>query len=197
VIINVRGTSGSGKTTAVMKLLKMFPNHPFYDKEGKTYGHRIDVKYNRFVFVVGPYRTSCSGCDRLKSQDQVCELVTRFSKWGDVLFEGYRTSGSVQRYVNLAHSLPNHQFLFAFMNTPLKKCLQRLQKRRKKNNLTKPLSKGHIISTYNRLQKMPAVLKDLGMRIETLPYRRETDAILRLILAPRRFSRPYRFPRTK
>lgn len=172
MIINLRGTSGSGKTTAVKKILELYPSVEVEN------GHRVDIPGHDPLYIVGPYKTSCSGCDRMQSQDLICKTIRKFAKKGDVLFEGYRVSGSVERYVSLLKELSNHQGIFLFMDTPLKKCLSRLHKRRKKNNLKKPLSAGHVVSTFKRLQRMPEVLREAGMPVQMLSHKSPTEGIL-------------------
>jgi len=189
MIINLRGTSGSGKTTAVRRLIDSFLSTKLYDNSKRLIGHKVQMSAGHFVYVVGPYKTSCSGCDRMNSQDQICEIIRDFAKHGDVIFEGYRTSGSVKRYVHLARSLPDHQFLFLFMDTPLKICLERLNDRRHKNNIKKPLSSRHVERTHERLQRMPAELLSLGMDARKVPFQSVADSLQRLLLYGRRFPR--------
>lgn len=61
MILNIRGTSGSGKTWLVRQIMKELEAQSIPGEEGKIEGYLL--KGN--IRVVGPYPEGCGGCDRL------------------------------------------------------------------------------------------------------------------------------------
>jgi hypothetical protein len=68
MLINLRGTSGSSKTTIVRRLLHQWGARPIFGLLGlrAPVAYRLDrAPLDAPVYVLGPYRTSCGGCDAL------------------------------------------------------------------------------------------------------------------------------------
>ena len=137
MIINIRGTSGTGKSTLVETLMKKYPpkstkedfvlkKREAWDpsKKKKIVGYTLKTD----IHVVGRYETKCGGCDTIKTQDQVMELVIdAYAKHRHVIFEGLLTCNSYGRWKELADRTP---FMFLFLNTSIEICLQAVVKRR-------------------------------------------------------------------
>lgn len=133
MIINIRGTSGSGKSTIVRKLLDNFPHTPVWDNSSKpkVLGYQLDDLGGRRVRIVGKYETPCGGCDGIKTQDEVEQRVRDWHELGyDVLFEGLLISHIYGRWAKLAKDVGTGNMLFAFLDTPLEVCLERVKARR-------------------------------------------------------------------
>ena len=63
MIINVRGTSGTGKSTVIHNILKKYPHKPVISHGGKHMGYKVELTSGKFLYVVGKYETQCGGCD--------------------------------------------------------------------------------------------------------------------------------------
>lgn len=133
-IVNLRGTNGSGKSTVARKLFssgagaKEIDLAPYYTPKGqKRYVIGYEVPENDLI-VVGSYRTECGGCDAIKTQDLVCEAVRHASGLAaHVFFEGVIVSTLFSRYMNLSKELGG--LVWAYMDTPLDVCLERISRR--------------------------------------------------------------------
>ena len=151
MIINIRGTSGSGKTHTVRSFLeKHSPDLVIPGIDGRTAAHVVN--YNMVpVFILGSYGNKCGGCDTIRTQDQVCSYVRHFSQFGHVIFEGLLISHSFMRYYQLykelheEHGIP---FVFARMDTPLETCIERVKQRRMEKGNMKPLNTKNTEGTY-------------------------------------------------
>ena len=157
MIINIRGTGGSGKSWVVKQLMRRFPTSP-YDKQ--ALGHTI----NGNTFVLGPYMTGLSTegtgvVNRKMTQDELQSIVTFRAGGGlddgphelrrqaavqsavqsavqaavqaavpNVLFEGLLVSGIYGRWRDLALSHPDYRWVF--LNTPLEQCIANTRARR-------------------------------------------------------------------
>src|ERR1044071_6153178 len=70
MLISLRGTHGSGKSTAVRTLMGQATCRPVYDV---LFGLRHPEAYElrlphvaRSIYVMGPYQTPCGGCDAIQ-----------------------------------------------------------------------------------------------------------------------------------
>jgi hypothetical protein len=147
MILNFRGTSGSGKTTVVRGLMSKYPiiiplgEQP--EKKPDGYECRPDrtglAPYDSPVadapnlYVVGSYKNTCGGCDGIKTQNEACDRVRRYAPLGDVVFEGLLISHIFGRYKLLDQEMNRehgHTTIWAFLDTPLELCLDRIRARR-------------------------------------------------------------------
>lgn len=137
-VINIRGTSGSGKSTIVFNLLSAFKHRRVFlksdTKRKYPYGYTIP-ELN--LFIVGKYENQCGGCDSIISIDKALERVHKGYKRGyNVLFEGLMASGIVTKIANLK---PLNLHVIT-LNTELNTCLERVQQRRKEKGKLEPLN---------------------------------------------------------
>lgn len=102
MIINIRGTSGSGKTYTAENFMD-------YCGQVRTMVYNDDKKivatlvhYDMVpVYFIGAYINACGGCDTISTQDMACSLVRHFSQFGHVIFEGLLMSHLFARYAAL------------------------------------------------------------------------------------------------
>lgn len=124
MILNIRGTSGSGKTHLVRELMAAMAGvtpipgdsqigglatHYPKNKNSKAIGYAGAYTYPdkiaHHVGIVGRYETACGGCDTIKTQDEICDRVRAFATRGDVIFEGLLVSVLYERYAKLCEEL--------------------------------------------------------------------------------------------
>jgi hypothetical protein len=108
MILNIRGTSGTGKSTIARQLMACYEPNPLrYRRYGRKQplGYRYAAKdrtLQRDLAVVGHYETDCGGADTIPDYDDLVSLVRQGAIGGmDVLFEGLLFSGDVKRTVAL------------------------------------------------------------------------------------------------
>ena len=155
MIINIRGTNGSGKTYLVRGLIKRYHGKPLPDSKGKPAAYRLDGN----IIVIGKYDVACGGADTLpkpdkrNSMDVVENAVRYYADLGyHVIFEGLIVSSVWGRWEKLAADYPT---IFIFLDgTP-----EYFMKRVKSRNGGKPLKnedKGweytHLGSVWSRCQ---------------------------------------------
>lgn len=132
MVVNVRGTSGSGKSTVVRGIMAMGTVTPI-GAEKKPDGYIVQIPtLDKNVYVVGPYVTACGGCDQITTQDEICDRIRIYSSMGHVLVEGLLMSHSFARYAALDRelALSDVHCVWAFLDTPLEVCLDRVRSRR-------------------------------------------------------------------
>ena len=133
VLINLRGTHGSGKSTAIRALMEKSNVRPIF---GTTFGLRCPEGYKARlpeveadVFVLGPYTTPCGGCDRIQPYDLIPSLIEKYAARGHVIFEGALISscwGTIGRLLERW----KRDAIIVFLDTPVDECIRRVRTRR-------------------------------------------------------------------
>ena len=137
MILNIRGSSCSGKSTNVYKLLEEYPSVEVWERVGwnkkkpRCVGHLLPGG----LFLVGPYQSHAKtgGMDMLMPGKT--ELVTLWLErncvaYPHVVFESMMASLAIGRYHELRTRLgPPGTITFAFMDTPLETCRDRILSR--------------------------------------------------------------------
>ena len=92
MIVNIRGLSGSGKSTSVRKIMDLYPEKQVLLKTNRRALVTLCKRENfTDLIVIGPYDSDVktTGCDVIPYNDQVKLLVRYFHDLGfNVLFEG-------------------------------------------------------------------------------------------------------------
>jgi len=99
MIINIRGLSGSGKSTSVKTIMSLYPNHQVLMKHKKRplVNKCSGLDNANELIVIGPYDSDnkTTGCDVILYNEQVKLLISHFHNLGyDVLYEGMILSTS-------------------------------------------------------------------------------------------------------
>ena len=94
IIVNVRGTSGSGKTTVSREIMHSYPQRTQFREPGRKapifYG--LETRdADRTLDLIGGYETQCGGCDSIHTLDEVFHLVENSYRLDhDVFFGEFR-----------------------------------------------------------------------------------------------------------
>ena len=201
MIINLRGTNGSGKSTVArdlierqMKLDRVPGEHPISGRyltvlldatKVNTGGPRHVVGYHLPEFdlcVVGRYETDCGGCDGIKTQDLIYAAVTAAAKrYRNVLFEGVIVSTIFERYLTLSRALVRSKagpFVWAYLDTPGELCLRRIQAR----NGGKPIKEELVL---NKLASIARTREKAGAEgdqwVTTIRHKKALEDVIKLI----------------
>lgn len=170
-ILNVKGTNGSGKTNLIRQILFGNDNYWFVlDDSGK-----IVAVYNEHfqILGLGPYEPDIAmgGCDRLKGNKSVMDLITLFWKSDlDIIFEGVIVSTIKTTYQefcqDLSWLLHNYQprvVAVGFLDTQIDTCIQRIMHRNNGKEINTTIVrnkyraiKGHEM--YYKAAKVPTIV---------------------------------------
>lgn len=140
MVINIRGTSGSGKTTLTRGIMAKGIVASMGDNQKKPDGYLVKLPFAaQPLFIVGSYENTCGGCDAISTQDEICDRVRAYSSLGHVIMEGLLMSHSFARYAALDRELAETgvKSIWAFLDTPLEVCLDRVRARREAARLAK------------------------------------------------------------
>ena len=135
VIVNPRGTSGSGKTELVCRLLADCG----WGRDGRggrarPMGYRLrHPRGGRPFLVLGHHEAACGGCDTIRAADggldEAFRLADGYASDGhDVLLEGLFLSGEHARSAALAKA---HRLHVLRLSTPLDRCIRNVVRRQR------------------------------------------------------------------
>lgn len=182
LIINVRGTSGSGKSTIVFELMKRYPVKELdLDAKGRPGNYEIKLPRGQKLYVIGRYSTQCGGCDGIGSNVEVMRRAEHYAKKGHVLFEGLLLSSTYGALGAWSERYKDN-FVFAFLDTPLKTCLRRVNARRRRRGVLEPVNPRNTTMKWNQCRGCARNIVEVHhRRVVWLSYRTPTDDVLRLL----------------
>lgn len=147
-VVNLRGTSGSGKTTIVRHVLSR-GSWEKWKQDGKVLGY-----YNNELMwaVVGSYENTCGGCDGIKTQDETeSRIKTLLSCGYSVLFEGLLISTLTSRWEKFAKNI-DANMLFYYLDTPIEECIERVKQRRILAGNQKPFNTENTVNRVKAIE---------------------------------------------
>lgn len=121
--------------------------------------------------MVGRYETACGGADTIKTQDELCKIIEKALKKGySVFFEGIICSHLAERYAKVYFNAVEQRVKvqYIFLNTPLEKCKENINKRRAKAGKP-PSEPRQVKSDYTTTFKSRENLISYGIKKEELP----------------------------
>lgn len=183
MLLNIRGTHGSGKSTIVKSLIERYPSTELFgENPRRPDGYRVDVPWlGRPVMVIGSYRTACGGCDGIQPYSLIWPRIVAYSAEGHVLFEGALVSSSYGN-IGRASEAFGDDAVFAFMDTPLDVCLDRIRRRRAAKGKTEPLNPKNTADKHRNVETSLAAFRAAGRRIEFLDHRNPNPRVAALLV---------------
>lgn len=163
-LIQIRGTSGSGKSTVVRKFMETITGWvPEYRP-----GRKKPILYRApdGIVVLGHYESPCGGCDTIGSAAAVAELVGQLLRNGmkpkTIVCEGLLLSEDTKWTLKLAEEGVSSQVLF--LTTPIDECVQRIKGRRAEAGNDKPLSESNTRNRVKAIEGARNKLSEAGVR---------------------------------
>ena len=184
VAINIRGTGGSGKSYLVHKLLKDYKHKRIVKRiEGRKKLKTVAYYIHEFdLYVIGSYEMLSGGCDTFGGKGRtlnIIKAVEKYSKKGNVLYEGFILSGVWSAYKDLSNRLDKS--LWLFMDTPIDVCIDRVLKRRRARGNDKPFNSRGINDIYRRCIRYQRYCKAESMRHEILNYKESYKQFIQIL----------------
>lgn len=157
VLVNIRGTNGSGKTYTTRKIVDGFPLiqvHKMTDDNITVY------EYEKF-FLIGSYESDCGGLDTVHDFYKVAPLALELLKSKSVLMEGLLWSSVFSAMHNLEHQAveAGHAVVWAGFTYTLDVMVERVVERRLRRGQVEPLK------VSNMVHKVRPVFKGLNNAI--------------------------------
>lgn len=185
MLISVRGTNGSSKSTVVRGVLQAAVRKvPIYGVLGPRTPEAYELlikKVEKPVYVLGSYDVPSGGCDQIQPYDLILVLLEKYAEKGHVLFEGVLVSSSYGRVGELMERW-GQDAVMAFLDTSLEQCIKNVEKRRKERGDGREFNPTNLTTKFNQITKNKAKIRDAGkLRVETLNFGKGVEQVLALL----------------
>lgn len=171
MIISLRGTNGSGKSTIAREFLK-YRNKPKYGVLGARLPEAYEItlpKHDIPLYMLGPYLTAVGGMDVVQPYDLIPGLITKYAAKGNVLFEGLlvgKSKGSVGELLEQW----GKEAIMVFLDTPMDVCIKMVEARRaERGKNDKPFNPRNLAIAYESCTRLRArLIKEGVSRVEDI-----------------------------
>lgn len=181
MILNIRGTSGAGKTHLVRRLMAaahpdgaamleaLALDHPVRPGKKILAGYTHYDTHSGSIFFAGSYEATCGGCDKFSwkgAADWVQALVAEQAEDAHVVFEGALVSEwKTERFCQLEHVSP---LSIVVLNTPLADCLAAVTNRRAARGVAEPVDPESTTKRHETSVRKAAKERALGLDVHML-----------------------------
>jgi hypothetical protein len=182
VIINIRGTSGSGKSTIAFTLLDKFPFEKIKDKNDKIMGYKVEAGLSKPIYIVGKYETKCGGCDTIPTQQEAADRAVYFHELGGhVLMEGLLQSAAGPKGAVTATISATNVACFVILDTPVEVCLDRVRARRLARGDERPLNEKNTRDKWDQTMSTAKTMKKLGYDVRSIDHTRAFEDVMNIL----------------
>lgn len=164
-LIQIRGTSGSGKTWVMNQLLeKLGPFEPSYIPKRKK---PLFYSNSQDVVILGHYESACGGCDNIGSAAKVYELIMNMSggtfhgNERTFICEGLLLSEDTKWTLKLNSALFNTSVYY--LSTDIESCIQQIISRRKEAGNEEPLNESNTRNRVRVIERSKEKLVNYGV----------------------------------
>lgn len=160
MIIQIRGTSGSGKSTVVKKLLSQNWDWTPIFKSGRKKPLYYKTKG---IVVLGHYESPCGGCDTIGSAPKIFELIKEVIEKENpktLICEGLLLSEDVK----WTSQLVDYGLVVLYLTTPSEECLVRIKQRRSAVGNEKELNPSNTLNRVAIIEKSRVKLKEKNVK---------------------------------
>lgn len=177
MIIQIRGTSGSGKTWVMREVMKrlsgMVTRTPVYVEKRKR---PLYYLFDNRIAVLGSYEAACGGCDTIGSARAVFETIQALPAGIEtIICEGLLLSEDVK----WSTQLPDLRVLF--LSTPLETCLKQIGERRKEAGNDKPLNTANTSNRIGTIERARVKLINAGVFVRRCSAKQAPEVVLRWV----------------
>lgn len=170
MIVKIHGTSGAGKTTIVRDIMEMatqiLPLGPV--KRPEAYKLTMPNLVSP-LYILGSYENTCGGMDGISSvQDQI-DLIHKYAALGHVVYEGLLMS-TYHGKLGEAMNCYGNNHVWAFLDTPIDVCIDRIKQRRLEAGNDKPLNEDNTRNRMKPIQSLQGRLLRMGKTVVHLKY---------------------------
>lgn len=181
MIVNVRGCNGSGKTTISHTFFETYgPAEGIFEPNFRTKNERKAIAHRLpgNLFIAGRYQAGCDGIN----YGGLKELVRALAREGHVIFENVLVSGNAKGIHEYRQTMPEQQWIWAFLDTPEDVCIARVYARREEakaagwNHRQEKIDEPLMRSYYKRCRRSRELLLERGVPAAEMPMIDHTDA---------------------
>lgn len=159
VLINIRGSNGSGKTYCVRKILEHFGDKGTlkYLEQYTNKGELFKFPYYELdeFYLLGKYETACGGLDSIKWFETFAPMVKDLIRTKSVVMEGILWSSVFSAMYRLDRELRamGHVSVWCGFNHPCELHLERIMERRARAGKFEPMQIKHVLEKIKSTEK--------------------------------------------
>lgn len=163
MIINIRGTGGSGKSTVVRDVMARYETVTARHVTGRRRpaGYLCARPDGPSLYVPGHYETPCGGCDTITSPNEVFDAIEAQAAQGhDVLYEGIIVQDAFDRTLYLHKQ---HGLVVLGLRVPIEVCLESIRTRRSERGDQRELNPKNTIGRQRSVERSMTRLREAGV----------------------------------
>jgi hypothetical protein len=174
MMIFLRGTNGSGKSTIVRTVMENYEKITTL-KYPKHMDKKVPMGYicshnHRKLFIPGHYQIANGGIDTMPNLEFAYQMISKYHKSGlDTLGEGKNFNDGIQRIVTL-HS-KNFDVKVLFIDHPLLACIDAVKER------GHSINHNTIVRLADKCEKEYASMRRIGVPCVSLPRAEALDQV--------------------
>jgi len=127
--------------------------------------------FGRSARILGNYTPTNGGCDTIPSVTLSAKLLSEYFNQGHlVLFEGLMISHMLGTVGAMQETLGKEHNVLAYLDTPLFKCLERVQQRRFDRGDMRPFNEDNTRGDHERVWNNMNNAKQQGFRVEEIDH---------------------------
>jgi hypothetical protein len=177
MILDIRGTNGSGKSYIPHNILQNFDYEFVLDTEGDHLGYYVPWLK---LAIVGRYDSVCGGCDRIYSPGEVCDTVRALAEvYPNVMLEGLLVSHTFGRYDVLRQEFDDYRFLF--LDTPEAICKERVIARRVEKGNHEPYDPKNMVKDWHQCRRVAEKFQAVDANVWWLDHRLAYEATIAML----------------
>lgn len=171
MIINISGTSGSGKSMIARQIMALYTRvEPLMAPPRKRpAGYTCFRRNGKKLFVLGHYETDCGGCDTLANYFGDEGMLTGIYNWvraahgpnTDVVYEGLIVESDVRRCAKLYED--GFPLVVLSIDISLEDCLQSVRDRREAKGNFKELNPKNTKAKFTQARRKRERLLEAGV----------------------------------
>jgi hypothetical protein len=176
MILKLHGTSGSGKSAVARGLMSRSVVSVMPLGTGnKPEAYMVKLpNVGTNLYILGPYVSPCGGLDCISDAKEHIKLLDYYSEHGHVFYEGLLGSEYYGKIGQFSEKYGD-EHIFAFLDTPIEVCIERIKARRLEAGNTKPLNEANTRGRVAKIERLRFRLENEFKRPTiTIPYQ---DAI--------------------
>jgi predicted ABC-type ATPase len=175
MLVKLHGTSGSGKSTVARHLMSLGVVRPLDN------AYYVDIPAFKLpLYILGTYNSQCGGCDTLTAGQQI-ELIHYYAPKGHVFYEGLLGSEYYGK-LGVASEPYGNRHVFAFLDTPIELCIERVKARRLAKGNTQPLNEENTRNRVRKIEMLRQKLINQGRNVKIIPYQQAGESVFALFV---------------
>lgn len=175
-ICKIHGASGAGKTTTVREVMAAALSMEVVERTKTQRPLVYELIYPDMpaIYVLGSYDANCGGVDNITDYQDVLNLLDRYHHRGHILFEGLLQS-TYYGTMGVHSQLFGDKYIYAFLDTPIETCIERVQARRAANDTKTKFNPENTRKKWYTIQRLKEkLLRDKKHDVRSIGHSRPT-----------------------